>query len=216
MSAPLSPTDFTADEAREFTDDLKLDYVILQGKIAQAFKGKIWIALGYEDWADYITAEFGGLRIRPPKETELKAIQELSAADMSSRDIAAAYGIHHSTVAEKLKQLRAPREVEGDSGEAQESVGNPTPGSIQERSRQGDLEDTEIVDEGERSQGPPGSGSEWSSNGRIDADRTPASEFGFEPMDIDSEQNGIQISESEVCRRRVNNGHLATDEFWTV
>ncbi|GAA4828308.1 hypothetical protein [Garicola koreensis] len=54
MSAPLSPTDFTADEAREFTDDLKLDYVILQGKIAQAFKGKIWIALGYEDVGQWL------------------------------------------------------------------------------------------------------------------------------------------------------------------
>lgn len=121
-----SDGDLTEREARWLTDDMKLDAVLLQRKVARAFQGRAWLALGYSGWDEYITSEFGGLRIRPPKESELEAIAELSAAGMSTREIAATYGISHQTVANRLEEMRP--------ADTQESVKNLTPGSVQETS----------------------------------------------------------------------------------
>lgn len=190
MSAQVSPTSFTPDEARQFTDDLKLDYVILQGKIAQAFKGKIWIALGYMDWSEYITAEFGGLRIQPPRERELEALAELSdEAEMSTRQIADTYGIPQSTVSDKLRLARRWANADPESASVQETDRFRSPGSIQEPSRLNDVEDAVVVDEGESPAAPEGF------NGHRSGGDVHGAAAGFEDLGLQNTNGKLEIKQ---------------------
>ena len=199
MGAELAPGVFTPEQAREFTDDLKLDYVIVQGKIAQAFKGKIWVALGYMDWAEYITTEFGGLRIRPPKEREIEALQELNEAAMSSRDIAAAYGISHMTVQRKLEAAKRDSEPTARSGNIQETGTNVPPVTVQQTSSHRAPEDAQLVDEGEHEQPESASPRLVSNgNGRLEGGDVHGSDFGFEAFGEEPGQGALQVSEKAI------------------
>lgn len=102
MSQDLS-TQFTQAEARELTDELKADYGALQLKISTAWRGRIWLALDYESWQDYLDREFKDISLRPPKELEDQVIQELRAAGMSTRGIAAATELSQPTVYRRLQ-----------------------------------------------------------------------------------------------------------------
>ncbi|MGO2943987.1 MAG: hypothetical protein ACTIDO_17025 [Brevibacterium aurantiacum] len=107
---------FSEAEARELTDELKADYGALQVKISSAWKGRIWIPLGYESWQEYLDAEFQDVSLRPPKELEEQVIAELRSAGMSTRGIAAATELSKDTVSRRLQ---------GPSV-ADETVGSPT------------------------------------------------------------------------------------------
>lgn len=187
--------DFTPDEARQFTDDLKLDCAMLQGKIAQAFKGKIWIALGYMDWSEYITAEFGGLRIQPPRERELEALADLSdEAEMSTREIADTYGIPQSTVSDKLRLARRLANADPESASVQEIDRFRSPGTIEEPSRVDNIEDAVVVDEGE-----------WPaalerSNGRRPGGDVHRAAAGFEDLGLQNINGTLEIKQ-ETQRR---------------
>ena len=93
---------FTEAEARSITEELKADYGALQVKIASAWRGRIWLALGYESWQDYLDAEFSGISLRPPKELEEQVINELRQAGMSTRGIASATDLPRSTVHRRI------------------------------------------------------------------------------------------------------------------
>lgn len=89
---------FSEAEARELTEELQADYGSLQVKISTAWRGRIWLALGYESWQDYLDAEFQNVSLRPPKELEEQVVAELRAAGMSTRGIALATEISEATV----------------------------------------------------------------------------------------------------------------------
>lgn len=210
MSAELTTSEFTLERAQALTEELKTEGSVLWEKFHLAFTGRVWIALGYPDgesgWHKYLGDHFPEGPLTPPRERQLEAIEQLGTS-MSNRALASVMGLSEGTIRNRKRELEqitgaqdyAPGNVQGIDGKQYgASKAQPEPGVV----------DAEIVDEGEQSQGSAGSGSEGSSNGRIDADRTPASEFGFEPMDIDSEQNGIQISESEV-KRTISDYHLS-------
>lgn len=75
---------FSEAEARELTDELRSDYGSLQVKISTAWQGRIWLALGYDSWQDYLDNEFRDVSLRPPKDLEEQVISELRAAGMST------------------------------------------------------------------------------------------------------------------------------------
>ena len=102
---------FTAAEAREFTEELKGDYGALRSKIDAAWRGRIWTALGYASWQDYLDAEFVDVSLRPPKELEEQVITELRAAGMSIRGIAAATEFSEATVRRRLDQATASNDA---------------------------------------------------------------------------------------------------------
>ncbi|QUL78081.1 hypothetical protein [Brevibacterium sp. SMBL_HHYL_HB1] len=102
---------FSADEARELTDELRADYGSLQVKISTAWRGRIWLALGYESWQDYLDEEFRDVSLRPPKELQEQVIAELREAGMSTRGIASATDLSQPTVVRRL----------GDPGDSNES-----------------------------------------------------------------------------------------------
>lgn len=102
---------FTAAEAREFTEELKGDYGALRSKIDAAWRGRIWTAMGYASWQDYLDAEFVDVTLRPPKELEQQVITELRAAGMSTRGIAAATEFSEATVRRRLEQATASNDA---------------------------------------------------------------------------------------------------------
>lgn len=104
---------FSADEAQELTNELRADYGSLQVKISTAWRGRIWLALGYESWQDYLDEEFRDVSLRPPKELQEQVIAELRAAGMSTRGIASATDLSQPTV---VRRLNEP----GDSNESPE------------------------------------------------------------------------------------------------
>lgn len=105
---------FSSAEARELTDELKEDYGSLQVKISAAWKGRIWLALGYDSWQDYLDEEFRDVSLRPPKELQEQVISELRAAGMSTRGIASATDLSQPTIVRRLSGA-------GDSNESPES-----------------------------------------------------------------------------------------------
>lgn len=104
---------FSPDEAQELTNELRADYGSLQVKISTAWRGRIWLALGYESWQDYLDEEFRDVSLRPPKELQEQVIAELRAAGMSTRGIAPATDLSQPTV---VRRLNEP----GDSNESPE------------------------------------------------------------------------------------------------
>ncbi|HJG78866.1 MAG TPA: hypothetical protein K8V08_00450 [Brevibacterium senegalense] len=172
---------FTAAEAREFTEELKSDYGALRSKIDAAWRGRIWTALGYASWQDYLDAEFVDVTLRPPKELEEQLVAELRAAGMSTRGIAAATELSKDTVHRRLQSAG----VANETAEASEPVvgvdGKHYPASIQKRSsgpsRTPDAEpeilDAEIIEEPD------------TSNGQLAGGDRLAGDLGIEPVTVD-------------------------------
>ncbi|PMB97341.1 hypothetical protein [Brevibacterium luteolum] len=84
MAATLATT-FTEATARELTEELKSDYGAIRSKIGAAWRGRIWTALGYDSWQDYLDAEFVDLTLRPPKELEEQVVSELRGGHEHTR-----------------------------------------------------------------------------------------------------------------------------------
>lgn len=145
---------FTEAEARSITEELKADYGALQVKIASAWRGRIWLALGYESWQDYLDAEFSGISLRPPKELEEQVINELRQAGMSTRGIASATDLSQPTIHRRIANS-------GDSNESPETETAGSSGGVSSgvtgldgktyasrQSREAEvIEDAEIVEE---------------------------------------------------------------------
>lgn len=116
---------FTEAEARELTEELKGDYGSLQVKISTAWQGRIWLALGYESWQDYLDEEFRDVSLRPPKDLEDQVIGELRAAGMSVRGIAAATDISKSTIDRRVADAGVPNGTPESTARAGEPDGTP-------------------------------------------------------------------------------------------
>lgn len=89
--------DLTADEAaavtgriRRWVNDFPVTDVVL------AFRGRVWVALAYDSWAEWCECELGGLKLPAPKRREV--VKELASVGMSNRAIAAAVGSSEPTV----------------------------------------------------------------------------------------------------------------------
>lgn len=89
--------DLTTDEAeavtgriRQWVNDFPIADVVL------AFRGRVWIALAYDSWAEWCECELGGLKLPAPKRREVVA--ELASSGMSNPAIADAIGVDQSTV----------------------------------------------------------------------------------------------------------------------
>ncbi len=84
----------------------------VQMEIASAYRERDWEALGYECWADYVTAEYELAKVRLPRADRKSIAASLKANGMSTRAIASALGVSQST---------ARREVSDEPGESDDS-----------------------------------------------------------------------------------------------
>lgn len=104
--------DFDATDARAITDQIRSSMGDLMMLVSKAWHGRVWIALGYESWPDYIKGEFDHAPLALPRDERQAVSVLLRGQGMSTRAIAPALGVHHDTVASDLSP-----------------VGNPTPES---------------------------------------------------------------------------------------
>jgi hypothetical protein len=125
-----------AERARRLTDQIKVTVEGAWQLITEAYESRAWAALGYSSWDDYCTREFGTARLKLPREERQEVVASLREQGMSTRAIAAATGVHHSTVADDLQPgvgfptpavpaTSAPRAVTGTDGKTYKPRPNP-------------------------------------------------------------------------------------------
>lgn len=213
MMALALESKFSEAEARELTDELRSDYGSLQVKISTAWQGRIWLALGYDSWQDYLDNEFRDVSLRPPKDLEEQVISELRAAGMSTRGIASAVDISHPTVYRRLRDAGVSNETPEDAaraGEPSDSPAVPAPvigldgKSYQPQrptppaDRTEDIVDAEVIVE-----------ESWRLTGQEpDTDRL-ASDLGIEPITVTMTGTDAPLSGAHIVRV-VNELHAGT------
>ena len=73
--------------------------------VVRAFRGRIWIALAYDSWAEWCECELDGLKLPVPQRREV--VSELADAGMSNRAIADALNVTPTTVGTDVQLHRA-------------------------------------------------------------------------------------------------------------
>jgi hypothetical protein len=94
--------DLNEAQARQLTEEIRIDRESLWTKIARAYSGRAWKALGYESWDAYCDGEFEGGLLRLPREERREVVCSLREAGMSGRAISAATGLSKGTVHREL------------------------------------------------------------------------------------------------------------------
>lgn len=148
----IAKSAFSEAEARELTEELKGDYGALQVKISTAWQGRIWLALGYESWQDYLDEEFKDVSLRPPRELEEQVVAELRSAGMSTRGIASATEMSEPTVRRRIEAtasndaVEMPDRVIGLDGKSRPAS---MPKPVSESPSDEHIVDAEVIDEDE-------------------------------------------------------------------
>lgn len=112
----------TAEQARSLTDRIKIALEGTWHLITEAWHNRVHLVLGYTSWDDYLTREFGTMRLQVPREDRREVVGSMHDAGMSNRAIAAATRISEPTVR---------REISGasdDAPDAAEEVYDPETG----------------------------------------------------------------------------------------
>ncbi|MGH3599122.1 MAG: hypothetical protein ACRDQH_02400 [Pseudonocardiaceae bacterium] len=87
--------------ARRRAEQIRTHVEDVKGLIVEAYQARDWETLGYANWADYCTDEFGGT-IAIPREERGDVVFTLRHAGLSTRAIGAAIGVAHDTVRRDL------------------------------------------------------------------------------------------------------------------
>lgn len=129
MTDVNAPTllEFTADQAREHTDKIRSWAEVGWELIRDAYQRRAWAVLGYQTWDEYCHTEFGGVRLRLPREDRPQVVSSLREAGLSTRAIASATGVDQSTVVRDLGRSDAnasvgPARVTGLDGKERPST----------------------------------------------------------------------------------------------
>ena len=166
-------------EARSLTDRIVHSTTLAAQLVAEAWQGRAWKALGYKSWESYADAELPMLGSNSSNRHVL--LVGLRKVGMSTRAIAAATGLHHSTVARGVANA-TPETTTGTDGkqypskirrtETIEFTGDAAVGDAAE-SETSDLRSSPTFDPGEAALGddaeslcPPSPGSPTSDDGR--------------------------------------------------
>ena len=117
-----SRRDSTPAEARERAERLRagiVRYAEMRQDIADAWAGRDWIALGYQDWPAYVAGEFGEQLGQLVRSDRQQAVADLRSQGMSTRQISGATGIGQTQVRRDLTQVSrdgSPEQVTGSDG----------------------------------------------------------------------------------------------------
>jgi len=100
--ATVAPMNMTTAEAEAVTAEIRAGLVLVWEKVTVAYRGRAWVALGYDAWDDYCTGEFGAARVRIPREERREVMSSLRDEGLSLRAIATATGTDERTVRRDL------------------------------------------------------------------------------------------------------------------
>lgn len=99
---------FSALQARELTQKIKIGLEGTHLLILEAFRGRVWVSMGYSTWDAYCQGEFGTLSLQPPREQRQQVIMSLHEAGMSTRAIGSAIGTPYRTIAREVSKAGVP------------------------------------------------------------------------------------------------------------
>jgi len=88
--------------ARRVTELIKLQLVGLWDLVRDAYVGRAWVVLGYDNWDAYCQAEFPTTRLQLPREERAEVVSSLRESGLSIRAIAAATGMSHGTIGNEV------------------------------------------------------------------------------------------------------------------
>lgn len=110
--------DLSAEDAREKVETVKALVSDAWSEVADLYRGRAWLALGYASWDALCDAEFEGARIRLPREERREVVGSLREAGLSTRAIGAALGVDQKTVVNDLagEENSSPAPVTGTDG----------------------------------------------------------------------------------------------------
>jgi hypothetical protein len=94
--------DLDAAEARAITERIKGAMGGLMALVVKAYLGRVWLALGYDSWDNYIKGEFNHAPLHLPREERAAVVALLRGQGMSTRAIGAATGVDQSTIVADL------------------------------------------------------------------------------------------------------------------
>jgi predicted DNA-binding protein YlxM (UPF0122 family) len=94
--------ELSAQQAREVTDKIRAGLEGVYQLIIEAYRGRVWTALGYGSWDEYVQREFGNQSLRPPLEERTEVVRSLRESGLSIRAIAAATQVSKGTVQNEL------------------------------------------------------------------------------------------------------------------
>ena len=98
----IEHVDLNATDARVITDKIRGSMGDLMELIGRAWIGRVWLALGYQSWADYIKGEFDRAPLHLPRDERRAVAALLRGQGMSTRAIGAAAGVDQKTVVNDL------------------------------------------------------------------------------------------------------------------
>lgn len=98
----LSIPEITAEDARHLTDRIKIAVEGTWQLITEAYTTRAYLALGYRNWDDYCTREFGTARLRLPREERSEVVASLRESGLSIPAIVSATGYGYGTVQREL------------------------------------------------------------------------------------------------------------------
>jgi hypothetical protein len=122
----LAHRELNKQEAQAITERIRSAMGDLMGELVKAYLGRVWIALGYESWADYIKGEFGYAPLLLPRDERAAVVALLRGQGMSARAIGAATGVSHQTV--RNDELAGVKNLTPEPGEHVDELEIPDPG----------------------------------------------------------------------------------------
>jgi lambda repressor-like predicted transcriptional regulator len=87
--------------------------------VAKAWQGRVWIALGYDSWPEYIKGEFNHAPLSLPRDERKAVVALLRGQGMSTRAIGSATGVDQKTIVNDLaagEENSSPQPVTGLDG----------------------------------------------------------------------------------------------------
>jgi hypothetical protein len=104
---PVDKGDFTPAKAKAHTARIQKGLESAVELLHEAWKGRIWLALGLKNWDEYIKQEFGSAPLALPMEKRKPTSANLAERGWSSRAIAAATGVDQKTVVRDINEANA-------------------------------------------------------------------------------------------------------------
>lgn len=92
----------TREEAVLLTNQIQTAITVAWDLIVRAYHGRAWDALGYKSWDAYCDGEFGHSRLSLPAEERRERVRSLREQGLSTRAIASATGVSHTTARNDL------------------------------------------------------------------------------------------------------------------
>lgn len=107
------------DEATALTESIRGAVADLEEKVVRAFFGRVWVAMDYGSWDEYVQGEYKSAPLALPREDRRIQVASLRQQGLSLRAIGAVTGVSEATVHDDLatvQNLTVPERITGLDG----------------------------------------------------------------------------------------------------